>query len=255
MPRSKAAYDVPLRQELPGEPWRLGAARGVSQEAEEGAEEEGRCRGVAAWNREVAEKAARDATQTGDKYDELLAEAARYAAKEDWRKAARAYREAIALEPDEPVAYFNLAAVLTNSGHKVEAAQRYLEAKERRQVGSESWARATARAFNLLQEKECAEVAKPEWWNDEGLKALSARVVRAAPNEVVANYMRAWVLGGQSWMNDGAAWEVGPRSAAELKKAAKHYDRAAALCPASAAKAQLIGAADLCRTRAAAQSS
>ena len=22
---------------------------------------------------------------------------------------------------------------------------------------------------------------KPEWWNDEGLKALSARVVRAAP--------------------------------------------------------------------------
>ena len=40
----------------------------------------------------------------------------------------------------------------------------------------------------------CDEVAKPEWWNDEALKALSARVLRAAPNEVVANSMRAVVL-------------------------------------------------------------
>jgi hypothetical protein len=49
-------------------------------------------------------------------------------------------------------------------------------------VGSKGWARATAMAFNMLKLEECAEVAKPEWWSDEGLKALSARVVRAAPN-------------------------------------------------------------------------
>ena len=32
--------------------------------------------------------------------------------KEDWRRAARAYREAIALRPYEPVAYFNLGGAL-----------------------------------------------------------------------------------------------------------------------------------------------
>ena len=48
----------------------------------------------------------------------------------------------------------------------MEAAQRYLEAKERDSVGSEDWAEATARAFDMLRQEECDEVAKPEWWND-----------------------------------------------------------------------------------------
>jgi len=190
-------------------------------------------------NREVAEGAARDAAQSGDAYDELLAEGARYLSKQDTRRAARAYREAIALRPDRPEAYFNLGAALNNSGHIVEAAQRLLEAKERYQVGSE---RATAAAFSMLVQKACAEVAKPDWWNDEELKALSARVVRAAPDELQAHRMRAIVLRGQC-----AAWEAGPRSAAELKEAATHYDRSAALNPAPAVKAELAGIAAWCR--------
>ena len=64
----------------------------------------------------------------------------------------------------------------------MEAAQRYLEAKEHYPVGSEAWAEATAEAFSMLIKQACAEVAKPEWWNDEGLMALSARVVRAVPD-------------------------------------------------------------------------
>ena len=91
-------------------------------------------------DREVAEEAARDAAQTGDAYKELLAEGTRYVSKEDWRRAARAFREAIALRPDEPYAYYNLGAALNNSGHYVEAAQRFLEAKERYPVGSVGWA-------------------------------------------------------------------------------------------------------------------
>ena len=91
-----------------------------------------------------AEEAARHAARTGDAYDELLAEGARYASKEDRRKEAKAYREAIALRPDRPAAYFNLGAALTNSGHYVEALQRFLEAKERYPVGSEDWGKATA---------------------------------------------------------------------------------------------------------------
>ena len=125
----------------------------------------------------------------------------------------------------------------------MEAAQRYLEAKERYPVGSKMWARATASAFTMLTEEACAEVAKPEWWSDEELKALSARVVRAAPDDVQAHQMRATVLIG-----GGDRWEVvGPRSAAELMEAATHFERAAALHPAPAVKAELAKDAADCR--------
>ena len=127
----------------------------------------------------------------------------------------------------------------------MEAAQRYLEAKERWPVDSERWAAATEAAFSMLTREECDEVAKPEWWNDEGLKALSARVVRAAPDVLGANQMRALVLAGQS-----SSWEVGSRSAAELREAATHFERAAALHPAPAVKADLAGNADWCRAEA-----
>eukprot|EP00964_Phaeocystis_antarctica_P014227 scaffold7831_cov95-Phaeocystis_antarctica.AAC.3 len=196
-------------------------------------------------NREIAEKEARYAAQSGDEYQELIAYGLQYAAKDDLRRAARAYREAIALRPDLPTAYANLGLALSNSEHHVEAAQRYLEAKERFPVGSEFWARTTAAAFGMLTMEVCDEVAKPEWWNDEGLKALSARVVRAAPNEIDAHQMRAAVLCGQRV----GAWEAGPRSTAELKEAAMHYDRAAALCTAPATNAQLAAEAARCRSQ------
>ena len=141
--------------------------------------------------------------------------------------------------------YFNLGAVLANSGHYVEAAQRFLEAKERSPVGSEPWAKATACAFDTLRQEECAEVAKPEWWNDEELKALSARVLRAAPNDRSVIYMRANVLSGAF-----NAWKAGPRSAGELKEAATLSDRSAALCDAPAMKVQFANNADWCRSQA-----
>ena len=128
----------------------------------------------------------------------------------------------------------------------MEAAQRFLEASERSPVGSGGWAEATANAFDKLKREECAEVAKPEWWNDEGLKALSARVVRAAPDDMHAHQMRGLVLSGQH-----SGWEAGPRSAAELSEAAAHFDRSAALDPAPAMKAGLAGHADWCRSKAA----
>ena len=175
-------------------------------------------------DREFSERIARHAAQMGDKYDELMAEGARYASKPDLRKAGKVYREAIALRPDRPVAYYNLGAALINSGHRVEAAQRFLEARQRYPVGSEHWLMATAEAFDMLRLKECSEVTKPEWWNDEALKALSTKAVRAAPNNAVAHQMRAMVLSGGV-----GAWEAGPRSAAEFMEAATHFDRAAAL--------------------------
>ena len=196
--------------------------------------------------RKIAEEQAHIAAQSGDEYQELVAEGLRYQSKEDYRRAARTFREAIALRPDEPLTYYNLGAVLGNSGHHVEAAQRFLEAKERYPVGSERWAEATASAFDKLRLNECGEVAKPEWWNDEGLKALSARVVRAAPNDSCALTMRAAVLSGMG----GVAWRAGPSSAAELKEAAAHFDQAAALRDSPQVKAQFASLADRFRSQA-----
>ena len=120
-----------------------------------------------------------------------------------------------------------------------------LMAKERFPVGSGHWPNATALAIHMLMMKGCAEVAKPEWWNDEGLKALSARVVRVAPDDFVANQMRATVLDGMC-----TNWEGGARSAAELIEAATHYERAAALCPAPVGQAELARHAARCRRQA-----
>ena len=111
-------------------------------------------------------------------------------------------------------------------------------------MGSELWAKATALAFSMTQEA-CAEVAKPEWWSDEELKALSASVVRAAPDDADANRMRAAVLSG--WCG---ACDAAPRSAAEFKEAATHFERAAALCAAPAMKAEFADAAEEFRRKA-----
>ena len=73
--------------------------------------------------------------------------------------------------------------------------------------------------------------------------------MRAAPDDLGANQMRAPVLCGQ-----GGLWEAGPRSAAELKEAATHFERAAALHPTPAGKADLAVKAAWCRHQAVAMS-
>ena len=98
---------------------------------------------------------------------------------------------------------------------------------------------------NMLMQEACVQVAKPEWWNDEGLKTLSASVVRASPDDMQAHQMRAIVLSGLN-----RAWEAGPRSAAELREAAAHYEQAAALCPAPMIKANFASDAAVCRRQA-----
>jgi len=232
--------------ECPGNPgaWKLHAVYHKEVKTQRKRLEDGGARQQ--QHRELAEREFRIAAHTGDEYEKLLAEGLLYASKEDTRRAARAFREAISLRPDKPEAYGNLGGALCDSGHLVEAAQQYLEATKRSLVGSEYWAQATAAAFNLLRMKVCADAAKPEWWNDEGLKALSARVVKAAPNDEVTNSMRADVLSGRYT----GSWEVGTRSSAELKEAAAHYNRSGALAYAPAVKAEEVAKADWCRRQA-----
>ena len=109
------------------------------------------------------------------------------------------------------------------------------------------WAEATAAAFDLLLTPACAEMPKPAWWNDVDLKALSARLVRAAPDTRAPHRMRAVVLSGTY-----TAWEASPRSAAELMVAATHFERAAGLDAAPKMKACFLESAVFIRSEAAA---
>merc|ERR1740139_1612344 len=173
--------------------------------------------------REVAEQEARLAESTGSEYDRLVAEGIRHIADQNYHKADKTLRKAIALEPGQPWAYKNLGVALGNSGRPAEAAPLYLQAAARYREGSEGWADSIASAFNKLCLPECAEVAKPEWCKDEALKTLSKATLRATDSQV-GHAMRAQVLAGKL-----PAWESGPRSATDLKEAATHYERAAAL--------------------------
>jgi len=144
--------------------------------------------------RSIAEAEARDAEATGDEYDKRFAAAMALVAEEDLHAAAKAWRKIIKEWPaKESVAYRSLAVVLGRSDRSAESAQMYLKAMECSADGSENWAHSAAAAFDLLKLPECSEVPKPEWWNDEALKALSARVVAFAPDHSQACSMRACV--------------------------------------------------------------
>ena len=181
--------------------------------------------GALEQGRSLAEQVARRAERTGDEFDKRAAAAIALMAEDDLHAAAKAWRKLIKHSPARPDLYYNLAAVLHQSGRDVEAAPMYLKAMELGKEGTESWAGSAASAFDLLRLERCDEVPKPEWWNDEGLKALSARAVALAPDDIDACAMRAHVLiGGALYKAD---WNAGPRTSAEIKEAATWYRYAA----------------------------
>ena len=181
-------------------------------------------------NRKIAEQQARSAEKTGSEYMRLLADATRNLAEENNRPAEAAFRKAIALNPRQPSAYFNLGILCSNERRSVDAAHNFLDASTRFSEGSADWASSTAMAFDHLLSPECKEVAKPEWWNDESLKALSKTVARVAGAEsgyqcrLNGHLMRMNVLSGQI-----PGWKLGPRSAEDLSEAATHAGLAAQL--------------------------
>ena len=183
-------------------------------------------------NRKVAEHQARNAERSGSEYMRLLADATRHVAEANFGPAEVAFRKAIALDSGPPSAYHNLGCICSNEGRSAEAAHNFLQAATRFSEESWEWAESTALAFGNLLSPECHEVAKPEWWNDEALRALSktvARVASAAEGHhgcrLNGHVMRMKVLSGQY-----PGWQLGPRSAADLNEAATHAGLAAQLC-------------------------
>ena len=174
-------------------------------------------------NKALADEQVLEAEGSGSEYLEVMAEAARRFAEGDYRQAGMTLNYAIALEPDEPVAYYNLGVALTNTGRHGKAAESFLLAAARDLYGSAPWADSTAAAFNNLQMPECDEVVKPSWWSDEALKTLSKAVVDAGVDSQQGHQMRAKVLSGTCLPSCSA------RSAAEIRLAAYHSERAAEL--------------------------
>ena len=175
--------------------------------------------------RSMAKSQARIAETTGDERCKRTADAMALATEGDYHASAKAFRKVIKEWPDEPSLYHNLAVVLDNTGHYTEAASMFLKVMELCEDGIERWAVSAAAAFGMLKMPDCAEVPKPEWWNDEGLKALSARVAAIAPNYPNALAMRGSVLSGRAIY--APSWNPAPRTAAEIKEAATWFRRAA----------------------------
>ena len=178
--------------------------------------------------RSLAEEVARRAEETGSEYDKRFAEALALGVRVDFHGAAKAWRKIIKQWPHRPAPHFNLALVLQRSTRFVEAAQMFLKAMELHEDGTKQWGTAAAESFDLLKTPDCRDAPKPEWWNDEGLKALSAQVVALVPDGYTSCAMRARVLCGDALGKEHTApWNAGPRTAAEVKDAATWYRRAA----------------------------
>ena len=177
--------------------------------------------------RSEAEEVARRAEETGSEYSKRLAPALALTAEGDYHAAAKAWRKMIKQWPEQPMPYRNLAVVLHQSCRYVESVQMYLKAMELYNDCTEGWADSAASAFDMLKTEDCDKMPKPEWWGDEALKALSARVVALAPDGHQPCNMRARVLCGDAL--NTANWNVGPRTAAEIKEAATWYRRTAML--------------------------
>tara|TARA_B110001452_G_scaffold26754_1_gene20994 strand:+ start:1558 stop:2379 length:822 start_codon:yes stop_codon:yes gene_type:complete len=192
----------------------------------------------------VAETQARRAERTGDEYDKRVADGLALMAECDYHAAAKAWRKLIKEWPGEATPYHNLAVVLGNSSHFTEAAPMYLKAMELSEDGTDVWASAVSGAYETLQHQESDELPKPEWWNDEGLKALSARVVAIAPNDASAPKMRGCVLSGGAVFE--TSWNAGPRTAAEIKEAATWFRRAASVDYSQAARRHYEESASRC---------
>ena len=177
------------------------------------------------YDRSLAEAEARRAEATGDEYSKRFAAALALGAEGDLHAEAKAWRKMIKEWPDGPAAYNNLAISLQQSGRNVEAAPMFLKAMELYRDGTKAWAEAAASAFDHLKSPGCDDAPKPEWWNDEALKTLSARAVALAPDHSRSCRMRARVLSGD--VLGKASWNAAPRTAAEIKEAATWYWRAA----------------------------
>ena len=211
-------------------------------------------------HRKAAEQQARQAKKSGSEYGRLLAAAMHHMAEENFEAGEESFRSAIALEPNNPTAHYNLGALCSNERRIPEAVQNFLHAAALLREGGAEWADCITFAFHHLLSPECNEVAKPEWWNDEDLKNLSKTVTACLgasedreggtafrkQSRLHGHLMRMEVLGtGHLGALGSCAWKSGPRSSTDLNEAATHAGFAAQKFLARGASKYSIRAVEL----------
>ena len=130
-------------------------------------------------------------------YQELLRAAAAQSSESepDCAQVEATLQEAVALEPDNPLAYHMIGVTRNRLNDHLGAAKAFVQASDRYPRSSAEWAETIAAAFVRLTRKESAAAPKPHWWTDEGLLETSRQAVVAAPDSAGAWQMRATVLG------------------------------------------------------------
>jgi len=170
--------------------------------------------------------------------------------KKQLDKAERKCREALKLDAALPVAHQVLGAVLEARGDLGGAAASFTAAMEaaggaNAEPATAAWATAASRAYAVLV--RCAEAARPAWWADETLLALSERAVAALPESALAHTWRAELLSG---LQPALPPRAAARSAEQHRAAAAHHQKVAALAPDKEAKKAAAAAAAECLTAA-----
>ena len=170
------------------------------------------------------------------------------AAKEN-DKAVLALERASQIRPSDPRPYFHMAMLRTASSDcegACKAALRAIELSPGKHLGvlpselkngvaevpkgiyPQIGLRAAVMAFDLLIRAPCDAVARPSWWNDAALLAMSARALQDTPSSPYAISVRTHVLIGIMGVGQeqtagvvpARGWPLGGRSAAQLREAA-----------------------------------
>ena len=201
-----------------------------------------------------------------EQFKALMKKAEEHRVAQRLEAAADALKRASTLQPDDPRPYFHLAMVLTTlediRGACVAAlkAVKHAPGEHLGVLPSEDVAtrpsvprgiypqiglRAAVMAFDLLIRSPCDGLPRPSWWNDEALLAVSERAMTDTPHSPYTQSLRSHVLLGVmsvgSEQTHGVisprGWELGARSAAQLREAAGLLKKQAMLEPAGSPKA------------------
>jgi len=143
----------------------------------------------------------------------------------NYSKAVKEFRKAIAMEPERGEAYGDVALAYARSGEDVRALEHYLICIDRVCSGSEFWGSVVSSAFSLFMDPRCEKVPKPAWWNTNDLKQLSKEVVAADPGRPTSWVMRGRVLMGSQgkWVDSDSA----EPTREDFREAGRSYQRAA----------------------------
>lgn len=184
-----------------------------------------------------------------------MAKAEEYRASAQPELAVKALERAASLQPQDPRPPFQLCMLLTARQDFAAACAAALRAVERapgrhrgvlpsettseaavpRGVYPQIGLRAAVMAFDLLIRPPCAAVPRPAWWTDNELLAMSARALADTPDSPYALSVRAHCLVGLRGASSALGWQVGLRTASQLREASALLKRQALLeAPGSA---------------------